>query len=353
MAERKEDQARQLSADLLGYHLGIADEETRARVEAAFGDAESLASAREALQAFLAPLDADVAPVPPPDLVAAILDRVEAAENVLPMRQADPAGAASAEPAARELTPVLPAAADHGTAGGPLLSLREIVGLAAAILIFIGILVPGYRTARRAAQRTVCADNLRLIGNGYVRYAAANGRYWPYARPVPVGASWSSTAGPGVARFRNSQHVFQLVRGRYTRPKDHICPSREGDFALRTDSPEDLDGFPDPRNNSYATNFITRPWKQGEFAAQMPIMADETPLVDQHRRLVPLSRASMNSNSHGRSFGQNVLRINVSVRFFKSPDVGIDDDDIYRLYGIEEYTGQERPNRQNDSFLIP
>jgi hypothetical protein len=85
----------------------------------------------------------------------------------------------------------------------------------------------------------------------------------------------------------------------------------------------------------------------------MPLAADPTPLVDQHRRLVPLGRASLNSNSHGKSRGQNVLRYDVRVSFFRTPNVGIENDDIYRLNGVREYSGLERPRSRSDAFLIP
>ena len=343
MAEPKDNREQQLSADLLGYHLGIADEETRARVEAAFEGPEALASARAAVQKFLAPLDADEAPAPPPDLVANVLDRVEEAKNILPMRSRQ-----SAQP-----RPVLPAASDRGTRGGPLLSMRDLVGLAAAILIFVGIFMPGYHTARMSAQRMACANNLRMVGNGYASYAETYGSHWPYAGVVPADAAWTLTDNSGVPRISNSRHVYRLVRGRLTPPEAFNCPGREGDVALQPGSVQCFDDFPDARNNSYTTNFVTRPWKQREFTEEMPIAADMTPLVNQRRRLVPRAEVSMNSPSHGRLRGQNVLRGNISVRFFRRPDVGIENDDIYRIVGVEEYTGLERPRLRSDAFLIP
>ncbi len=353
MAKRHRHSDPTLSAELLGYHLGIADDETRTRVEAAFDDAEDLARARERLRKILAPLDLDETPTPPADLVANVLKRVAGAGKILPMPQPAERPATTAKPAASHPVPALARGQDRSPTSRPFLALRELVGLAAAILMFVGILVPGYRTSRMAAQRAACANNLRMIGNAYASYAENNNRYLPFVTAVPPGAAWSSPMNAGVPRARNSQNVWRLVRGRYVTPEKFNCEAREGDIRLSTIAPQDFDDFPDPRNNSYSTHFITRPWRQQELLAETPLASDPTPLVDQQRRLIPLSRVSINSDSHGKSRGQNVLRVNLSVRFFKNPHVGVEKDDIYRVFGVERYTGMERPSLKSDAFLIP
>ncbi|MCZ6816351.1 MAG: hypothetical protein O7F76_06575, partial [Planctomycetota bacterium] len=64
--------------------------------------------------------------------------------------------------------------------------------------------------------------------------------------------------------------------------------------------------------------------------------------------------SAANSLSHGRPGGQNVLRVNVSVIWTKTPRVGIDNDDIYRVADVKgDYTGLERPRSLTDAFLIP
>lgn len=325
-----------LMADLLGFHLGIADEAASARVASAFPTPDELAAARAAVQKVLAPLDADPVPAPPADLVAGVLDRLSDAEHTLPMP-----------------SPLTPADADRGTAGRPFLSMRDLVGLAAAILIFAGIFVPGYRSARQASQRIACANNLRVIGNGYASYAEIYGNQWPYAGAAPPGASWFRTENPDVPRVNNSRHLFVLLRHRLTPPGAFTCQGRSGDLPLSADALDGLDDFPSPFNNSYSTPLMYRPLRKGDFGEDAPLAADMTPLVDSDRRLIPVDNASRNSNSHGPSRGQNVLRRNLSVPFFRRPNVGIGNDDIYRLVGVQKYTGRERPRSRSDAFLIP
>ncbi len=330
-------QRRELSADLLGYHLDLCDEQDRRRVEAALGDAMSLASVCKKVERILSPLDADESPIPPAGLVASILDRVQGFRNTIPF----PKRAAAALPAPMEIG-----------GRGPRFNLRELVGLAAAIALFLGIFVPGYRTARNAAQQAMCANNLRLVGVGNEEYAQMFGGQLPYVRSVRAGESWLPKAGTGIQRFKNSPNVWVLVSNHLVPGKNFVCPGRPQDTPLATNSPEGLNDFPDPRNNSYSTMPVTETWQLRNVDTQMPVAADMTPLVDDVQNLSGNGQVSENSRSHG-ARGQNVLRGNISVGWFTSPRVGIDNDDIYRLIGVKTYTGQEWPRLRSDAFLIP
>ncbi|MCZ6697743.1 MAG: hypothetical protein O7D94_02295 [Planctomycetota bacterium] len=337
MAQWRNDLDKQ--QDLVGYHLGLIGPDGRARVEEAFESRESLEAACASLQSLLAPLDADTADLPPKDLTQGILDRVEKAGSVIPFV---PAAAAS------EVT-----ATERGGAGGSFIAPRELVGLAAAILIFVGIFVPGYYTARGSARKAICASNLRELGNGYAGYAETNGSQWPFAGLVPAGTPWARADSRDQFYARNSRHVYPLVRGGFVPAAAFICPGRPGDIVFQFGDPDAYNDFPDARNNSYATNFVAGPWHQQMFLPSMPIAAGMTPLVDQDRRLIRGRPVSANSPNHGRGGGQNVLHANLSVRFYRSPILGRDNDDIYRLKGVLQYTGIERPQSRNDAFLIP
>jgi hypothetical protein len=323
----------ELTADLIGYHLGLCDEADRARVEHALGTGPALSQARAALAHVLAPLDADDTPEPPADLVAGILDRVSDVRNRLPLRPAAPTEAGA-----------------HGS--GPLFSLRELLSLAAVIAIFVGVFVPGYRAARLNSQQALCASNLRQIGIGSAQYADMHGGFVPVVASIPDGAPWASANRPGARQVGAPQTTFALVRWRFVTPSAFHCPGRPDDAALSCPKPEALDEFPDPRNNSYSTQILTPTWRQQQLQPQSPVAADLTPLVDQQRRLFDYGPIPFNSTSH-RGKGQNVLRRNLSVRFSNSPNVGLDNDDIYRVIGVQQYTGFERPRLRSDAFLVP
>ncbi|HKQ49410.1 MAG TPA: hypothetical protein VJZ71_15170 [Phycisphaerae bacterium] len=327
---------QELSAELIGYQLGLCDEGDRRRVEATLRDRRALASACARVERLLTPLEGDESPAPPADLVASILDRVQESRNTLPFTQRAAA--------------LLPTPVESG-GRGPMFNLRELVGLAAAIALFLGILVPGYRTARQSAQQAMCANNMRLIGEGYASYAATYGNPMPYVRRMRSGDTWLPT-GDGTTRFKNSPNAWVLVSTRLVQGKAFNCPERSQDIPLETDPPEGLNDFPDPRNNSMATMAITENWTLRNFDPEMPVAADMNPLIDDAEASTGAGRSSENSRSHG-GRGQNVLRGELSVRWARTPRVGVDNDDIYRLIGIQEYTGQEWPRLRSDAFLIP
>jgi hypothetical protein len=337
MADRKHNP--ELMADLLGYHLGLVDEETRARIESEFS-AEELAAARSAMRTVLSPLDAEPPSRPPQDLVGRIMARIDTVNTALPMKKPLP-----------RMTP----ATERGGAGRSPIRLRELISLAAAIALFLGVFMPGYRTARLASQKAMCANNLASVAEGYGSYAEMNSGQMPYVPgPMPPDGSWMRTVNSGVPAVNNSRNVWLLVNGRYVPPSAMICAGRDGDQPLNTGSLEGLSGFPNPRNNSYATNFVTKPQRKQDLDTNDAVMGDMNPLAETPAPLIDARGLPPNSRSHGGAAGgQNVLFGNFSVRFVRNPNVGVDNDDIYRLIGVQEYTGRERPVLRSDAFLVP
>ena len=337
MADRKRNP--ELMADLLGYHLGLVDEETRARIESEFS-AEELATARSAMRTVLSPLEADPPAKPPQDLVGRIMARVDTVNATLPMKKPVP-----------QMTP----AAERGGTGRSQLRLRELVSLAAAIALFLGVFMPGYRTARLASQRAMCANNLATMAQGYGAYAEMYPDQMPYVPgPTPPDGTWMRTVSTGVPAVNNSRNVWLLVHGRYVPAWALVCPGRDGDQPASTGAPERLADFPNPRNISYATNLVTKPQRKAELDINDPLAGDMNPLAETPAPLIDARGLPPNSRSHGGATGgQNVLFSNFSVRFVRNPNVGVDNDDIYRLIGVQEYTGRERPVLRSDAFLVP
>ena len=336
MADRKDNP--ELMADLLGYHMGLVDDETRARVEREFST-QDLAATRNAINELLSPLTSEPPAVPPSNLADKIIARVEAVHATLPLKG----------PPIR-MTPEV----GRNTTGRPPMRLRELVGLAAAIALFLGVFMPGYRSARLASQQAVCANNLRQIGQGYGAYAAFDDQM-PYAGgPMPPNASWRGIPMPGVPAAPNSRHFWVMMINGQVSPNVSICPSRPGDHAIPGGAWKGLNGFPDPSNNSYATNIVTGPQRRSDLDPNGPLAGDMNPLVETPASPIDARQMPLNSRSHGGPRGgQNVLYPDFSVRFVRNPNVGIDNDDIYRLIGVQEYTGRERPTLRSDAFLIP
>lgn len=339
MTQGSDNQRREQSAGLLGYYLGLTEASERKNLEAEFVDQpQRLQAALKKIETRLAPLGADAVPPIPQNLTANVLQRVAQVGQSIPFPQTQPT--------------LVTGEMATGSRGRPFLALREIVGLAAAILIFVGIFVPGYQDARFVAYRNNCADNLRSIGTGYASYAEMNHGFWPYTRTVAPGASWGRVPGGGQYQG-NSRDVYQFVARQLVSPKAYVCPSRPGDMPLNATAVNQVDDFPSPRNNSYSFFFVIRPTRGAEIESATPLVADMTPLLDEERQIIPAERIMPNSNNHGCSAGQNVLRANLSAQYHRTPAVGLNNDDIYRLIGVNRYTGQERPKVKNDAFLVP
>ncbi len=331
-------QDREIQGELIGYHLGLIDETERKRIEGTLG-ADSTRAACERLERILRPLNADASPVAADGFVDRIMAAVESGAKSLPF----PRGALAA-PVGQPVT----------TGGGSLFTMREAMSIAAALLMFAGILVPGYYSARQSTQKIACANNLRMIGNGLVAYSETYDNQMPFAGFVPAHAKWAvADPSPNEYVMRNSRHFYRLVQGKLIPAEAAICSGVPGDRPMQVVSPEAHDDFLDPRNISYATNLVTRPWDRYSFLPEMPIAGCMTPLVDQNRRLVSQQPIQANSGNHGGGTGQNVLRANISVRFFTAPTCGLGDDDIYRVRGVDAYTGSERPQQPDDAMLVP
>lgn len=328
-------------ADLIGYHLGLMDEAERRSFEARRSDRAQLAADCSRLDRLLDPLKLNQVDSPDADWVSRLIHNVEdacnARQGVLPFPKN-----ALAVPPGQAVT----------SSGSSLFSMRELTGIAAALVMFAGILVPGFYSARQTAQRVACANNLRMIGGGAESYAQVFDNTLPFAGPIPADARWAA-ASEATRPVRNSRHLYRLVLGQLVPPEAFVCAGAESDRPMNVPSFEDYEDFLDPRNNSYATNFTTQPFAHGDFLPTMPLAACMTPLVDQDRRLLPANSIRPNSINHGRTAGQNVLRANVSVQFFNTPNCGLYNDDIYRVQGVNEYTGKERPRAIEDAFLVP
>jgi hypothetical protein len=316
-------------ADLIGYELGLCDPAEASAIAEALLNDERLIQTRANVARVLAVLNADEGPPIPATLESGILAKVEQLHRTLPLR------------------PVT-TGAEIGGPSRPMFNLRELLSLAAVIAIFVGIFVPGYHTARENARMATCASNLGQLYKGGRSYAETYGTQ-PFMASVPEGMSWVTADNRHTT---NSPNAIGLVSHRFVTPSDLICPASPSDFPINEAQIGQLQGFPDPRNNSYSFNLVSNQAQWRRTDPESPLAADLTPRVDAQRRLKLEAPISLNSNNHGGK-GQNVLKINGHVLFSKTPNVGIDNDDIYSVIGVQKYTGMERPMLRSDAFLVP
>ncbi len=272
----------------------------------------------------------------------------------------------------------------------------EVLSIAVCLLLLVMVLMPGLYRSHAMAFRLMCQTNLKGLGRAMDIYAEDNeGRY---PRAGGAGATWSPYGGlmswyggppfmesyafgytldddgqidyPGEATITSSWYL--LIRYYNLLPKQFVCkadrgasefkihngslpPSHPGtlqdvfDFGLggrsrsRSGGPEML-----PWAGQVVSYAYHMPYSDGPFGPSYeltayaspasPVAADRNPYLD-------INAGAVDSNSNSavhEGLGQNVLYRDGSVRFERSPKVGIGGDNIY-TYGGDPWTGGGDP----------
>ena len=326
---------------LLEYELGQLAEAERTRVEEALAASSALRERQVVLRNAFDGLDGWTVPAAPAYLVGQVLSAVNR-----PSLEVSAPAAASA----------LPAAPDGMMTSGPILTFRELAAIAACVTLFVGIFVPAGVKARNMAWRATCAQNLQLVAAGLGRYAEAYNNQLPSAGTV-ANAYWAP--GPrGVVRTSNTRHPYMLVKLKFIdSPALFVCPSRRDARSMHADDYAAFDDVAERDNFTYAyQNMNTDRAASWRVNPQMAIMADANPLFGDGaaHQISPYHRDA-NSPDHDQEDGQNVLFADGSVLWTTSPNVGIDQDNIWTPAGQSDATAldpQAEPASPTDSFLL-
>ena len=348
MSDDGQDKAS-IESRLLDLHFRQLDPDEGAEVEAAIADSPELAAKSRAIRDLCTLLDTVSVPEPPADLAQSVMTAVEEQAAPLPFRE--PASA-------------VPAGTTHDLSAIPVLSLRELVAIAACITLFVGIFVPGYFKARNFAQRNYCLEHLRKMGTGMATYAEDHNGYLAQAGFVP-GGSWLRTTTPGVPRVSNTRPLYLLRRYNYvTEARVFICPAtarkRKGNVRpMIVDDYTKFNDFVEPANVTYSPIFMNLP--KGRQLEKMPLrmvlVADRNPLFDEQAPHVmsPYDESFANSRAHDddNGAGQCVLFADGKTLWATKPTVGVAGDNIYLAGERWLYEGIERPLFETDTFCVP
>jgi len=333
----------ELDPNLLDLYLGQLSPEQRAELERRISADPVLAKHNEALAAVFRALDSAPEPTPPADLAQRVSARV-----------------AAAGPAPRVISPPTAEPEQEREPRGIILrihSLRDVVAVAAMIVLAVGLGVPSLLHVRERNQRIACSNNLAQLGRGMQAYAATFGDSLPFVGWRRGHDSWQPTSEPGVATLPNRRHVYPLLRGGHVRTVWFVCPAGDA-VPMPAEQVRYRDDFIESRNLSYAYQNMAgvRPSLLDD--PGLPILADDNPcfddghpLFDVLRRLGLRDPAKSNSRAHRRA-GQNVLTLDGRVIWTTTPDSGINGDNIWTLDHVTEYTGQEGPKSTTDTHLL-
>jgi len=196
-------------------------------------------------------------------------------------------------------------------------TLIELLVVVAIIALLISILLPSLSRARELAKRSVCASNLRGIGQAMHIYSNENQEWFPnhYYQATPgntipattgvqyVGRMGSSTGGPSIktptspttnpTTSHPSRSLFLLIVAGQSTPGQFICPSAgdtEDDLRNRgTDASVGTESAGQPGKNrfdfrgypylsyAYQVPYGTRGKPNQKLDVRMPLAADKGP----------------------------------------------------------------------------
>jgi type II secretory pathway pseudopilin PulG len=282
------------------------------------------------------------------------------------------------------------------------LTLLDVIVVIVLLIIFLAFVLPNTNTGhtRDDAKKAMCAANLRQITLSLNEYSQENQEVFPMLdlrgkvvgedmtennlKPGDIENSFADI--PKNTDLSVSQNLWLLVRHKSIIPKVFICPgSKEASEEWNLDDQKGKIGgtgaqyFVDfPHENSAATisySFV-QPWSllaEGKKAVEffwsssakydVIIAADANNGSEPNYNEKPSQRnfeKYMNTLNHKQK-GQNIVHIDGSVNFSKSPYTGISYDNIYTAQA-KDYKGEAgqtpgvlsvRPKDQFDTVLIP
>ncbi|MFO0837285.1 MAG: hypothetical protein U1D55_02070 [Phycisphaerae bacterium] len=297
-----------------------------------------LAAQDRALASLIAALSSYRVPTTPVDLARRVSARVAAAGAAPRVLPADPA-IEGASPAILRLS-----------------NLREIVAVAAMIVLAIGVGVPSLLHVRERNERVACSWNLAQIGRGLSTYATAFRGDLPF---VGWGrnSSWTLSDQRDVQAQPNRRHLYPLLAGGIAPPAWFVCPAVPG-APMPSDQIRLHDDFLESSNVTYAYQNMAGLRPTTRSIPDLPILADDNPLFENGVPLLDLARriglhdpAAANSRAHGGG-GQNVLTVGGNVKWTSTPLSGLNGDNIWTLQDVNSYTGREGPQKPTDSHLL-
>jgi len=335
---------------IFDYCLGVATAEQLEQCRQLIANKPEAADFFSKVQQSISPLDNWVVENCPEDLVertiAHVNDHAQASQQRLEQLIAEQK---TSEPSARE------------TIWG---DIARRLAMAAVFMIVGGILLsvwPAINHARSKARQVQCQAQLGRIWQGINNYSSDYGGRLP-AVATSAGSPWWKVGYQGKENVSNTRHIWLLSKGGYVKPGDFICPGIKMASLepISLAQARRLHDFPDRRYISYSLRLICgQPKKVSELGNRV-IISDMNPLFEtlpsDFNQTLKLKLddklLGLNSINHKRR-GQNVLFGDGAVKFIKTRQVDITNDDIFTLRNQNVYEGVEVPTCESDAFLAP
>lgn len=203
---------------------------------------------------------------------------------------------------------------ETGGAGVPWMRWRELVSVAAVLLIAASVVWPVASAVRDRSRRMMCEGNFATVASAMARYANDNHESMPIAA-AGLGASQWFNVQP-QAPTANSANLYKLPLTGYSKLKDLACPGNPQ--ACLGDCPKGSFDWPSLSEISYSLQLLrgATPTRLTEPGRRV-VLADRSPVVRRMACDQPIDPWE-NSDTHGRQ-GQNVLYNDGSSEWMTTP----------------------------------
>lgn len=236
---------------------------------------------------------------------------------------------------------------------------RELMSVAAVLLIGGAVLTPMANAIRDYNRRTSCQSNMMAAGVAFGTYANDYHDALPIAGPSEAGSEWWQV---GNARNSNSANLFTIARTNYTTLNELSCAGNPQACRSKAEATEmdwrNLEQVSYSYQNLFA-NERSR-WTQPH---SVVVLADRSPLIPLAKSGLPIDPMSNSLNHGGR--GQVMLFNDGRVEWAAGP-VLANGDYIYLPRVVEEtiskqpmptkakpLKGTESPGSPDDAFVGP
>lgn len=306
---------------LLDRHLDRLDDSQRTWIESELKRDETLRVKKERLSRIVEPLDHWEAETPPADLSDRVLTHIERSNRETAL-------------------PPIVSFENERPGRSAFLSRRDLVAIAACILLLVGVFFPGVSQLRHRSQRTMCASNLGSIFRGVSLYQDAFAGALPFAGNSP-GAAWLPGGAGEGGYASNSRHLYLLVKlDLGPQPKDFICPACSKSKPMSSEGLGGRDDFAQCCSNSYSALNLAGCNPNLKPRNPVPYLSDRNPLFVNAQFNPSLDPDKTNSAAHGGK-GQTVLLLDGSTKWVKTPFYGPKRDNLWLIGDIRQYTGTE------------
>ena len=232
----------------------------------------------------------------------------------------------------------------------PTFSFKELIAIAACLLLSIGLLLPAFQRATQAANREKCAALQGQMGVALRSYALENMGSLPNSSAKNI--NWLTSGKKGTEPVSNSRNLYKLIDEKFVpNPQIFLCPAVGG---VSFNPHKNQTDFEDANYIHYSYTFNSADDKirinDSPQASKRIILADSSPIMKLGAQ-ANIDASNFISNNHSKS-GQNILMLDGHTNWQAATNANFGDN-IFQAGTIKNYKGNEKPATKDDTFLLP